>query len=203
MNDAAHDHEHVYRVLHTAVHIAGLEDNVDCDVLIAACLLHDIGRKAQFENPSLCHAEVGGVMAYDFLIDCGWRCENALHVKDCITTHRFRSDTPPLSIEAKILFDSDKLDVTGALGIARTLIYQGQVGEPIYTKTIDGEICLGLEKNDPESFFREFNRKLKRVYDLFYTAEGRRLAELRKATAYAFYSSLMEEVGYTNGLKDT
>ena len=31
------------------------EQNVDYDVLICACLLHDIGRKEQFENPNLCH----------------------------------------------------------------------------------------------------------------------------------------------------
>ena len=44
MLDSAHDREHVYRVLYTALDIAREEENVDMDVLIAACLLHDIGR---------------------------------------------------------------------------------------------------------------------------------------------------------------
>ena len=59
MKDAAHDKEHIYRVLYNALEIAKTENNVNYDVLIAACLLHDIGRKEQFENPALCHATVG------------------------------------------------------------------------------------------------------------------------------------------------
>lgn len=35
----------------------------------------------------------------------------------------YRKSNPPQSIEAKILFDADKLDAAGAMGIARTLIY--------------------------------------------------------------------------------
>lgn len=46
MDDSAHDKEHVYRVLYHALRIAKMLHNVDYDVLIAACLLHDIGRKA-------------------------------------------------------------------------------------------------------------------------------------------------------------
>ena len=63
MDDSAHDREHIYRVLFSALEIAKAEAEVDYDVLIAACLLHDIGRREQFENPALCHAAVGGEKA--------------------------------------------------------------------------------------------------------------------------------------------
>lgn len=63
MEDSVHDKEHIYRVLYNALNIAKTEENVDYDVLICACLLHDIGRKEQFENPSLCHAKVGAELA--------------------------------------------------------------------------------------------------------------------------------------------
>ena len=43
MQDSAHDMEHIYRVLYTALDIADHEKDVDYDVLICACLLHDIG----------------------------------------------------------------------------------------------------------------------------------------------------------------
>ena len=65
MDDAAHDKEHIYRVLYTALDIAKTEEDVDMDVLITACLLHDVGRKEQFENPKLCHAQVGAEKARD------------------------------------------------------------------------------------------------------------------------------------------
>ena len=55
MEDSAHDKEHIYRVLYTALDIAGTEEEVDRDVLICACLLHDIGRREQFETVSYTH----------------------------------------------------------------------------------------------------------------------------------------------------
>jgi len=40
----------------------------------------------------------------------GFSEDFAAHVRACIRTHRFRRNDPPASIEAKILFDADKLD---------------------------------------------------------------------------------------------
>ena len=127
MSDSAHDTAHVYRVLYNALDIAAEERNADTDVLIAACLLHDIGRADQFRDPSVCHAKVGSEKAYSFLLSLGFDETFCSHVQACITTHRFRKDAHPATIEAKILFDADKLDAAGALGIARTLLYQGTV----------------------------------------------------------------------------
>lgn len=200
MEDSAHDKEHIYRVLYNALEIAKSERGVDCDVLIAACLLHDIGRKEQFEDPTLCHAMVGSEKAYRFLTEHGFDEEFSGKVRHCIRTHRFRKSVQPESIEAKILFDADKLDVTGALGIARTLMYKGNVTEPIYTKLPDGGISDGTQDSGP-SFFREYKFKLEKLYDMFYTAKGAELARERRQIAAAFYESLYREVntGYTSG----
>lgn len=200
MEDSAHDREHVYRVLYNALEIAKSETAPDYDVLITACLLHDIGRKEQFANPSLCHAMVGGEKAYKYLTEHGFDRDFSEKVRHCIQTHRFRSGIQPESIEAKILFDADKLDVTGALGIARTLMYKGNVVEPIYTKLPDGSISDGTQDTAP-SFFHEYKFKLEKLYDKFYTAAGARLAQERRQIAAAFYESLYREVnaGYTSG----
>lgn len=53
MKDSAHDKEHIYRVLFNAMEIAKHEKDVNYDILICSCLLHDIGRSDQFENPNL------------------------------------------------------------------------------------------------------------------------------------------------------
>lgn len=71
MEDSAHDKEHIYRVLYTAAEIAQTEKDVDYDILITSCLLHDIGRSEQFKDHSLSHALVGGDKAYAFLIGHG------------------------------------------------------------------------------------------------------------------------------------
>jgi len=214
MQDSAHDKHHVYRVLNAALDIARYEDDkstntkdtdtdistIDIDVLTAACLLHDIGREAQFANPTLCHAQVGSTMAYDFLISRNWTPTKAQHVKDCISTHRFRSNAPPTSIEAKILFDADKLEVTGLIGIARTLIYQGIVTHPLYIMDADNKIITHKAKGDGNSsFFTEYNFKLKNIYDTFYTTRAKAIAKKRQQAAVDFYDRLHDEITQNYG----
>lgn len=193
MGDSAHDAEHIYRVLYSALDIALTESDVDMDVLVAACLLHDVGREAQFKDPTLCHACVGSEMAYNFLLENGFEKAFAVRVCDCIRTHRYRSNDLPQSIEAKILFDSDKLDVVGAVGIARTFLYNGNVHEPIYTRAADGTISDGTQSDAP-SFFHEYKRKLESIYDKFFTVRGAELAQARRKAAADYYEALLKEV---------
>lgn len=193
MDDSAHDAEHIYRVLYNALCIAETEEGVNTDILITACLLHDVGRKEQFDDPTVCHAAAGARKAYDFLIRQGFDPDFAEQVSNCIRSHRFRKDSQPQSLEAKILFDADKLDSAGAMGIARTLLYQGQLQEPLYTKTADGQICDGTGEG-AQSFFHEYKHKLETLYEHFYTQKGTELAQSRKQAAADFYTSLLSEV---------
>ena len=112
----------------------------------------------------------------------------------CVASHRYRDDRAPRSIEAKILFDADKLEASGALGIARTLIYEGQVGEPLYILDGEGRILTEGGGAEISSFFQEYQYKLKRVYNSFFTARAREIAEKRQKTAIDFYNGLFAEV---------
>ena len=202
MDDSAHDKDHIYRVLYIALVIAENEKAVDYDVLVTACLLHDIGRKEQFANPTLCHAQVGGDKAYTFLIEQGFSVQFAEKVKHCIVTHRFRKSNQPQTIEAKILFDADKLDTVGALGIARSLQFNGAMSEPLYSLKADGTVSDGAG-DEASSFFREYKFKLENVYDRFMTESGRRLAKQREQSAIDFYNELYRECNepYESGIK--
>lgn len=203
MEDTAHDKEHIYRVLYQALDLAATVNPVDYDILIAACLLHDIGRKEQFENPAICHAMAGGEKAYQFLLKHGFEPCYAEHVKQCIQTHRYRRNQPPQSLEAKILFDADKLDVTGAIGIARTLLYKGIVSEPLYSVLPNGFVSNG-ENDETPSFFQEYKYKLEKLYSSFYTQRAREIGGQRQRIAIEFYNSLYEEVAssYQYGRKE-
>ncbi len=193
LSDSSHDSEHVMRVLYIALKLAAKQSNVDYDILIAACLLHDIGRKAEFRDPNVSHADEGARMAETFLKGMGWDAKRAKHVNDCVRTHRFRSGDAPQSTEAKILFDADKLDVSGALGIARTLLYKGYVGQPLYTVS-KGGICPGEDKDSPASFYKEYNFKLKNIESKLYTEEAKNIARERAAISSMFFEHLAEEV---------
>lgn len=202
MADSAHDREHVYRVLYTALQIAACEEQADRDVLIAACLLHDIGRREQFRDPKVCHARAGAAKARKFLLENGFAADFADRVAGCIRVHRFRSEDPPQTIEEKILFDADKLDAAGAVGIARSLIYTGQMGEPLYSLNAEGLVSDGAGDTQP-SFFREYKFKLEGLYTKFYTQKGRAMALERKQAAAEFYESVCREAqsAYEQGKK--
>ncbi len=193
MNDAAHDPQHIYRVLYLALDIARFEQEVDLDILIAACLLHDIGRDEQFKDKGKDHAKVGARMAYDYLTSIGWPEDKAQHVADCVRAHRFRGKGRHRSMESTILYDADKLDATGALGIARTLIYQGQEDQPLYH--VDGSHQLIYGEGDTrDSFFHEYLFKLRHVEGRLNTTRARDIAAGRREAAENFAHALKNDV---------
>ena len=193
MKDSAHDIEHIYRVLSYSLNIAKHESDVDIDILTVAALLHDIGREEQYTNPGIDHALYGADKAYNFLMANGYSEDYSSAVKHCIETHRFRSNNPPKSIEAKILFDADKLDACGVVGIARVLLAKASVGEPLYSIGKEGNVLDGSSDTQP-SFLHEYKFKLEKLYSRFYTKHGMELAMERKYAAEHFYDSLLAEL---------
>lgn len=200
MEPVRHDVEHIYRVLYTALEIAKFERNVDKDVLIAACLLHDIGKEQEFRNKRVCHAKVGAKMARFFLVSNGWAREKVEHVVECIETHRYNSDKKPYTIEAKILFDSDKIDSIGAIGVSKVLILQGRNGIPLYNLYENGDVIKERE-SDKKSFLKTYLIKLKEIHKSMYTDYGQKIARERYHTTKIFYDKLINELEYeyTNG----
>ncbi|MEG0687925.1 MAG: HD domain-containing protein [Hungatella sp.] len=192
MDDSVHDPLHSYRVLNYALQIAITED-CDMDVVITSALLHDIGRAAEKKNPALCHAEVGSEMARTFLDIHGYSREKADHIADCILTHRFRKNRKPQTIEAKILFDADKLDLTGAAGTARAILFGGQIEEPLYILGEDLLPTVGLATDAP-SLFREYHRKLQVLCGKFYTARATEIGLEQQKTMDAYFERLFFEV---------
>ena len=127
-DDPVHGFDHVLRVMRSAEEI-GEELGADLEVLRAAALLHDAAGADPRENRAE-HESASAEFAQKILVEEGWPEERVQAVTECIVSHRYRGKQNPESLEAKILFDSDKLDVIGAFGVARTLGYAMQAGQP-------------------------------------------------------------------------
>lgn len=196
--ESVHDAEHIYRVLYNAMDIAKAQGNVDTDILIAACLLHDIARADELIDKSIDHAVYGSEKAYKWLIENGFEEKFSKTVSECIKTHRYRGNNIPQSIEAKILFDADKIDAAGFMGIARTLMYKGLKAQPLYTKE-NGEIQDGSSNRN--SFFGEYVFKLRKVYDRLFTDRAKEITVQMKQDAEYFYNTLYSDINstYANG----
>lgn len=136
----AHDINHVMRVHTLCLVLANYEPKVDLEVLRTAALLHDIARTKEDKNGregilSIDHAVLGAEMSERILRDLEYPQEKIAKIKHCITSHRFRGDNPPRTVEAKILSYADKLDVLGATGVARSFTIGGENGQRIYSDT--------------------------------------------------------------------
>lgn len=128
---SAHHLDHVLRVVGLCIDIAKSEKDVDLGVLVPAALLHDIARVEESRDHSgqTDHAVLGAAMSDEILKALGYDYDHIQKIKHCIVTHRFRTGHMPKTIEAKILYDADKLDIIGATGIARTFMIAGQHGQ--------------------------------------------------------------------------
>ena len=126
----------------------------------------------------------------------GWDERRIAAVQHCIRAHRFRDNREaPHSLEAKILFDADKLDAIGAVGVARAIGYALQAGQPAYARPSAQFLERGeLAPGEPHSAYHEYLFKLRKIIERLYTASGRRLAEERHRSMAVFFERLAEEM---------
>jgi uncharacterized protein len=97
-----------------------------------------------------------------------------------------------MTLEAKILYDADKLDSIGAVGIGRAFLFAGQMGAKLHNdRDVDILDCKPYSKED--TAYREFKFKMSKIKDRMLTLEGRRLAEERHVFMEVFFERLEKE----------
>jgi uncharacterized protein len=191
--DSVHDFDHILRVLRLAEHIGRAED-ADLSIVRTAALLHDWGRaRAQAQGAD--HSKVAASLARNFLTDEGevWT-EAVVHA---IAAHRFRTAPAPQTLEAQVLFDADKLDAIGAIGVARAFAYGGAHGQRLWAsqESIDLERWQADGDNPGEHTpVHEFVVKLSRIKERLFTEAGKAIAEGRHRYMAQFYERLDAEV---------
>ncbi len=188
----SHDWEHTLRVDRLCRRI-GPREGADPLVLKLAACLHDIGRGQQDQTRgAVCHACQGARMAAAIMADHGVAPEIQTNVLHCIRTHRYRNDAHPQTIEAKVLFDADKLDAIGAVGVARAYLFAGEVGAMLHNPGSDIVDTAPYTRED--TGYREFHLKLRHIKDRMLTREGRRLAEVRHQVMVDFFERFVAEI---------
>ncbi|MBE6087344.1 MAG: HD domain-containing protein [Clostridium beijerinckii] len=200
---SAHNLDHVFRVYNLCLLIAQHEKDIDLEILIPSALLHDIARveESQDKTGEIDHAVLGSVIAEDILRTLEYEEEKIEKIKHCIIAHRFRTGNEPNTMEAKILFDSDKLDVIGASGIARTFMLAGQFGqrltvnEPLdeYVKgnTVENGRLKDVSKHTP---FIEYEVKFKKIPDKLYTDKAKEIGKERLKFMDEYFNRLKSEI---------
>lgn len=192
--EPTHDFDHVLRVVHMADRLAKLE-GADLEIVRTAALLHDISRiedssLSMQADPTTDHAVLAARAVRKILADQPEAFIDA--VAHAIEAHRFRNDIEPQTLEAKVLFDADKLDSIGAIGVARAFSYAGMLGNPLWGDIPEDYAPTTKDKGHTPR--HEFEVKLKRVKDRLYTDSGRKIAEARHAYMVGFFEQMAAEV---------
>jgi uncharacterized protein len=188
----SHDLSHIVRVWRNAVRIARTEPRCDLEVLLAATILHDCVpvEKSSPQRPFA--SRLSAARAREIVMPLGWAPARVDGMVHAIETHSFSADLVPVTLEAKVLQDADKLDAIGAIGIARCFHVGGRMGGALYHRGDPGAEARPLD--DRAYALDHFPAKLFKVADGFLTAEGRRMAAARTKVMTAFVATFRVEI---------
>lgn len=204
--DTGHTLDHITRVYKNALLIASDDPTVDLDILTTAVLLHDIARvkEDQDNTGKTDHAIVGADMAEVILKKLSYSQEDIEKIKHCIQTHRYRTSYQPASKEAKILFDADKLDLLGALGIARGYMISGEYHQQLFSSApLDEYVASNIVGGKPNGRIKDFSKhalniefelKIKNIPRRLYTKKARTIARRRIRFMKCFFAQLRQEI---------
>lgn len=189
--NGSHDWDHTRRVHKLCMKIGKVE-GADLNVLSIAAYLHDLGRSFQDNSKGeICHAEKGAEIAAEILEELDLPEKQKENIIHSVKAHRFRGNNKPETLEAKVLFDADKIDSIGAIGIGRAFLFAGEVGATLHNPHIEPENSKSYTEND--TCYREYSVKLKKVKDRILTPEGLRIAKKRHEFMECFFKRFLEE----------
>ena len=164
----AHSYEHVERVVKIALLLARKE-KADMELVRMAAILHDVGRCVG--QP---HNETGAKLASEILKNLDYSPQKTKEIARIILLHNVDSKEKLSSLEEKIVWDADKIDLLGAVGIARGFHWCGE-------QSFDSAVKLAFETYSP-------------IYNSLNTRSARQLAEKRNEETMSFLSALKKEL---------
>ncbi len=192
VGDAAHDLEHVRRVVRHARQLAAAE-GARLEIVVLAAWLHDCVTVPK-DSPQRSQASrLAAEQARRWLAE--WDCPAAWlpDIAHAIEAHSFTAGIAPRTLEAKVVQDADRLEALGATGLARCLMLGGALGRPLYAP--EDPFCEHRAPDDRTATVDHFFAKLLRLEATMQTASGRQEARQRTDFLRAFLAQLRREIG--------
>jgi len=190
----SHDWAHIKRVTQNAI-VIGKKEGANLDILIPAAILHDLGRLSIGEKE---HSK-DTIIAKKILNELNYSLNKSEQIILCIKEHSFDSDNQPATIESKILYDADKIDSFGVIGVTRFLFLSNEQKLNI-AQTLDAAFSRIKKINDKSGFQTKIGKllgsKKAKLAMLFYYLLAKELNQTEK-------SKYLEKLIQTNYGKDT
>ncbi len=192
-DDTAHDISHFRRVWNTAQRL--MKDlPVDPLVILTACYFHDIvslpkNHPQRGRSSQLAAERTMAILRDDF---ADFPTHHCAAIQHAIEAHSFSAGITPLTDEAKIVQDADRLEALGAIGLARVFAVSGALGVPLFDA--EDPFADARELNDREYALDHFQSKLLRLPGTMQTAAGRQLARQSADVLIQFMARLSAEL---------
>lgn len=197
VDDLAHGWEHVNRVYNLALSIAK-QEGADRFVVGMAALMHDLGRTARYgeANGNTHHADLSVTLAAELLQAYRVPADKQQAILHAIVAHSFSKGIEPLTLEACIVRDADRLDGLGAIGILRWAVTGTYLRTP-ETVSYHPEDPFGEkhELDDHRYMLDHFYSKLLKLAETMTTKTGRVLAQRRTAFMRTYLYEFKRELG--------
>ena len=195
--DAAHDSQHLHRVVANAYQLTHAE-GADWLVVMPAAWLHDcvvVPKSSPDRNKA---SVLAARQAIEWLKAHDWPHGRLDEIAHAIEAHSFSAGIVPRTLEAKVVQDADRLDALGAVGLARTLMLGGQMGRELYSP--DDPLCVGRPPDDSRFSLDHVFAKLLKLEAMMQTPSGKAEAHRRTQFLKAFLNQLAGEIGVTESV---
>jgi uncharacterized protein len=198
--DAAHDYDHLLRVMAIADTISA-HDGGDLPTIWAAVAFHDIGQERERRHGGD-HAFIGAEMAAELLTNTLFPQQAIPGVQEAIREHRMTGGVAPQTLEGRILYDADKIDGLGAIGIGRLYMITGRYNQKVYSpvpegivEPVDPLLVRQLRRRPDYSPSIEFQLLFGNLPERMMTRTGKEIARERFAFMQEFFTRLKKEAG--------
>jgi uncharacterized protein len=189
--DAAHDPEHIRRVVANARGLAATE-GARLEVVLPAAWLHDCVTVPKDSPQRKEASRLAAAQAVAWLREWGWPEALLADIAHAIEAHSFSAGIAPRTTEAKVVQDADRLDALGAVGLARCLMLGGELGRPLYAA--EDPFCERRAPDDRTACVDHFYAKLLTLEATMQTEGGKKEAKRRTEFLRGFLEQLSKEI---------
>jgi uncharacterized protein len=191
-SDAAHDFEHVRRVVRNARMLASNYPTADLEIVVIAAWCHDCVSVPK-DSPLRSQASrLAAEAAGRFLRGHRVPEEKIEAICHAIEAHSFSAGIEPKTLEACIVQDADRLEALGAVGLARLLLVSGALGREFYDPA--DPFCEHRSPDDTRFALDHLFAKLLTLPALFRTEVGRAEGARRCGILRSFLEELRSEL---------
>lgn len=192
IHDAAHDINHIKRVVSSAKKI-GEQEQANMFVVVPAAWLHDCVSFPKSHPDNKRASVLAAKKAVEFLQQIAYPAEYFDAIAHAIAAHSYSANIATETLEAQVVQDADRLDGLGAIGVSRCMLVAGKLGSKLYSES--DPFCETRQPDSKVAAVDHFYEKLFKTAKTMKTQAGLKEADKRVEFMKSYLGQLAAEMG--------